>query len=196
VAHIQTQGTLMLVRCLATLVAVLLCSSGLLAFEYATKCKKNEVLFLHRCFCEPGWENASTDPKELDCSVPILQIGKCDCEPDDKERSFLRNISWQHPLGYECQALCRYNSQLGVPRSLPVEWYDNQKWKQLPFYQKDLPKTRPSHLKTRLLEFSDAYKQWHFLNGTNLGKVIEFGCGGYTQTRNILEVRPSPRGIL
>jgi hypothetical protein len=186
----------MLVRSLATLVAVLLCSSSLLAFEYATKCKKNEVLFLHRCFCEPGWENASTDPKELDCSVPILQIGKCDCEPDDKERSFLRNISWQHPLGYECQALCRYNSQLGVPRSLPVEWYDNQKWKQLPFYQKDLPKTRPSHLKTRLLEFSDAYIQWHFLNGTNLGKVVEFGCGGYTQTRNILEVRPSPRGIL
>jgi hypothetical protein len=63
----------MLVRCLATLVAVLLCSSSSLAFEYATKCKKNEVLFLHRCFCEPGWENASTDPKELDCSFPYFR---------------------------------------------------------------------------------------------------------------------------
>jgi hypothetical protein len=158
------------------------------SFEYATKCKENEVLFLHRCFCEPGWESASSDPKVLDCSIPILQIGKCDCEPNDIDRKFLHNISWQHPLGYECQALCRYNSQLGVPRSLPVEWYDNQKWKQLPFYQKDLPKTRPSHLRTRLKEFSDAFRQWHYLNHTNLGKVIEFGAGGYTQIRNILEV--------
>jgi hypothetical protein len=38
------------------------------------------------------------------------------------------------------------------------------------------------------MEFSEAFKQWHYLNHTNLGKVIEFGSGGYTQTRNILEV--------
>jgi hypothetical protein len=128
-------------RHLASLLVLAVFCTQLFAFEYATKCKKNEVLFLHRCFCEPGWESASSDPKVLDCSVPLMQIGKCDCEPNDAERSFLRNISWQHPLGYECQALCRYNSQVGVPRSLPVEWYDNQKWKQLPFYLKDLPKT-------------------------------------------------------
>lgn len=156
------------------------------AFEYATSCKKNEVLFMHRCFCEPGWENS--DPNGLNCSVPLLQVGNCECEPNDVERKFLKDLSWQHPLGYRCQALCRWNSQLGMPRSLPTEWYDNQKWKQLPFYQKDLPKTRPSHMKERLKEFSDAFSSWGYLNGTNLGRVIEFGAGGYTQTRNILEV--------
>lgn len=157
------------------------------AFEYATSCQKNEVLFMHRCFCEPGWENSS--PEKLDCSVPLLKVGNCDCEPNDLERTFLKNISWQHPLGYRCQALCRWNSQLGMPRSLPTEWYDNQKWKQLPFYQKDLPKTRPSHMRERLKEFSDAFGSWAYLNNTNLGRVIEYGAGGYTQTRNILEVK-------
>ena len=170
---------------------VLICLSivgGIFAYQRATQCKKNEVLFLHRCFCEPGWECASKDPNVLDCSIPLYKVGDCECEPNDISRSFLKNISWQHPEGYRCQALCRWNSQLGVPRSLPVEWHDNQKWKQLPFYQKDLPKTRNSHLKTRLQEFSDAFEKWHYLNGTHLGKVIEFGAGGYTQTRNILEV--------
>mmetsp|Transcript_37748 Transcript_37748/g.65240 ORF Transcript_37748/g.65240 Transcript_37748/m.65240 type:complete len:346 (-) Transcript_37748:82-1119(-) len=154
-------------------------------FEYAKSCGKNEVLFLHECFCEPGWESSSKEV--LDCSVPNLVVGNCECEPNDLSRSFLKNLSWAHPLGYRCQALCRWNSQVGVPRSLPTEWYDNQKWKQLPFYTKDLPRARHTHLKERLKEFAVAFDHWDYLNNTDLGHVIEFGAGGYTQTRNILE---------
>ncbi len=63
-----------------------------------------------------------------------------------------------------------FRSQVGVPRSLPTEWYDNQKWKQLPFYMKDLPRARHTHLKERLKEFAVAFDHWDYLNNTDLGK--------------------------
>ena len=62
-------------------------------------------------------------------------------------------------------------------------------WKQLGFYKKELPQKSFNHLKTRLHEFAAAYKFWSFLNHTNLGSVIEFGAGGYTQTRNLMQVK-------
>ena len=107
-------------------------------------CKQNEILFMNKCWCEPGWESSSKEI--LQCDQPVLKHDDCLCEPDDKSRLFLKNNSWEHSKGYRCISLCRWNSQLGVPRSLPSEWKDNQLWKQLPFYVKDLPKKNHNHL--------------------------------------------------
>lgn len=168
-------------------------------------CKKNEVSFLNKCYCEPGWESKTVDT--LDCSVPIIENGDCECERDDIERKFLKNDSWFHPhvsIFYlcmpfslfsvqndiRCTFLCKWNSQVGVPRSHPGEWKDNQVWRQLGFYRKDLPKSHMglTHLTARLDEFARGYSQWTYLNNTDFGSVIEFGAGGYTQLRNIMEV--------
>eukprot|EP01031_Cornospumella_fuschlensis_P028119 gene28119-33953_t len=151
-----------------------------------TVCKLNEVLFMGKCWCEPGWEAAS-DTGSLSCSTPILKNGDCECEPNDVSRSFLKNHSWHHPTGYRCESLCRWNSQVGVPRSLPSEWSDNQDWKQLPFYMKDLPRKRHTHMRGRLDEFGTAFNQFAAINHTDLGRVLELGCGGFTQLRNIME---------
>lgn len=53
-----------------------------------------------------------------------------------------------------------------------------------------MPKTvkNPNtHLKARLDEFDEGYKKFTYLNGMKFGDVIELGCGGYTQTRNVME---------
>lgn len=152
---------------------------------------------MNQCWCEPGWEsklqNGSiiTFPGLMDCSSPILDIGvgktSCDCEPSDTQRSFLKNSSWFHSFGYRCHALCLSNSQIGMPISHAIEWRDNQIVKQLGFYAKDLPKRRHTHMRERLDEFSKAFDHWQYLNDTNFGSVIEFGVGGYTQLRNIME---------
>ncbi len=72
------------------------------------------------------------------------------------------------------------------------EWKDNQVWRQLGFYRKDLPiQGRQSHLIARLDEFARGYGHWTYLNNTALGSVIEFGAGGYTQLRNVMEVNKS-----
>ena len=154
-------------------------------------CNKNELKFMGKCFCEPGWEATNITLNGIaqsSCNSPILNIGGCDCEPQDTTRSFLYNSSWFHHTGYRCTALCRWNTQVGMPISHIGEWKDNQEWKQLGFYTKDLPKTRHTHLRERLDEFSEAFHRWHYLNHSNLGDLIEFGAGGYTQTRNIFEV--------
>jgi SAM-dependent methyltransferase len=103
---------------------------------------------------------------------------------------FLSNDSWFHPSNdYRCTALCKGNSQVGVYAAINSEWMDNQLWRQKPFYTKELPKARDTRtlLNMRLLEFSQAYDHWHYLNNSDFGHVIEFGCGGYTQLRNIME---------
>jgi hypothetical protein len=173
----------------------------------------NQFNFMHRCWCEVGyehWNATNGDPLEsdfpnedgsgeplLNCTQPIWTIGGCDCEIHDTERSFLKNASWKHPGGpgvdwpYRCEALCRSNSQVGVPFADRNEWSDNQIWKQLGFYKKELHQTRHNHLRARLDEFAVGFGQWTYLENVSLGHVIEFGAGGYTQIRNIMERVPS-----
>jgi hypothetical protein len=147
----------------------------------------NEVLFMGKCWCEPGWAPP-------DCKKPILTNGDCDCYPDKpNDRSFLKNVTWTHPKGYRCEALCKWNKDVGVARAPYTEWKDNQVWRQLSFYQKDLPKTvkhNGTHLKARLDEFNEGFKGFTYLKGADFGDVIELGCGGYTQLRNVLERQP------
>ena len=161
-----------------------------------TQCGNNAELFLGRCFCSAGYDPwPSADPKaSMICNVTVSKIGPCDCPVDD--RSFLTNDSWywhdnKGELGIRCTSLCKSNSQIGAPRSVPAEWKDNNGWKQAGFYKKELTiaseRRRHNHLLGRLDEFAEGFAMWHYLNNTNLGHVIEFGAGGYTQTRNILE---------
>ena len=68
---------------------------------------------------------------------------------------------------------------------------ENQKWRQLPFYQKDIvveKKGGMTHLRERLNEFADGFDNFKYLNNMHLGNVLELGCGAYTQLRNIMEV--------
>jgi len=153
-------------------------------------------LFMNKCFCSAGYDPwPSADPKaSVICNVTVSKIGPCDCPVDD--RSFLTNDSWywhfnRGELGIRCTSLCKSNSQIGAPRSVPAEWKDNNGWKQAGFYKKELTiaseRRRHNHLLGRLDEFAEGFGMWHYLNKTNLGDVIEFGAGGYTQLRNILE---------
>lgn len=168
----------------------LLCSSDV--------CGPNQFSFVGKCFCSIGFDPAtpaSTGAQEaLQCTVPVLSIGGCNCPQD---RSFLSNSSWyinggdQSESGIRCTNLCKSNNQIGAPFSLPVEWRDNNNWKQIGFYRKELQiaseRRRHNHLIERLDEFSEGFNSWGFLNNSNLGRVIEFGAGGYTQLRNIIE---------
>ena len=146
----------------------------------------------------PGYdpEPNSTDT-DLRCTVVVLEIGPCKCNTQSpNDRSFLNNDTWyyetnQDEYGIRCTNLCKSNNQVGAPIAIPQEWHDNNVWKQLSFYKKELTvaseKRRHNHLIERLDEFSEGFSSWHYLNNTHLGDVIEFGAGGYTQTRNILE---------
>ncbi len=42
-------------------------------------------------------------------------------------------------------------------------------------------------MRGRLDEFAVAFSQWAALNHSSFGSVLELGCGGYTQLRNIME---------
>lgn len=107
-----------------------------------------------------------------------------------------------------CYHLCRYNSETGVTIAHTSEWKDNLYWKQIGFYTKELRicshNLRHTHMRERLDEFASSYHYYSFLDDTetwkvpsrggtervlprSLGHVIEFGAGGYTQTRNLLE---------
>ena len=87
-------------------------------------CKnKSELLFMKKCWCQPGWESnvvGTAAAGGINCVLPILKHDNCVCEPFDLKRSFLTNYSWHHSEGYRCEALCRYNSQVGVPRLVHV----------------------------------------------------------------------------
>ena len=96
------------------------------------KCDENpnQLLFMKRCWCEPGWETTnklSIGYLVLNCTVPVLKIDDCECEVTKvNDRSFLKNNSWQHPKSLRCSNICRSNSQVGVPRADVSEWKDNQ----------------------------------------------------------------------
>jgi hypothetical protein len=155
-------------------------------------CDSSEFLFLGKCFCKPGFERETKESKT--CGKPLLKNGDCDCESDnltDRDKILL-NPKWIHNKGYRCTALCRYNSEVGVITSIKQEWNENQKWRQLSFYKKELTQTskernKRTHMRIRLDEFGSGFHEFQSLNNINLGNVIEFGCGGYTQIRNILE---------
>lgn len=158
-------------------------------------CNQYQILFMNRCFCMPGYESkvqSSNDVNFIHCSEPILKIDDCICKADD--RSFIFNYSIsalqfrKEGDNYRCESLCRSNSEVGVPFSSPLEWRDNQNWLQLGFYTKELPQgTHNNHLHGRLHELAEGFSNFHFLEGFDMGNVIEFGSGGYTQTRNIIE---------
>lgn len=154
--------------------------------------KVNELSFFGKCFCMPGWERSKTDEK---CTRPV-DFSDCWCLPGGL---FNHSAPWPSENAKKaggdgrirCMGLCNSNSEVGAPFAIVEEWKDNQVWRQESFYRKELHQTknphRRNHLRTRLIEFSDAYANWHYLEGINLGNVIEFGAGGYTQTRNMLE---------
>ncbi len=153
----------------AVLAILLICLGRGLSSEYRNTCGQNQVLFLGKCWCEPGWEPP-------DCVKPVLTNGDCDClSSSPNDRSFLTNTSWTHPKGYRCEALCKWNKDVGVPRSTYVEWKDNQVWRQLSFYQKDLPRPGTTHLRVRLDEFNEGFKTFSYLKGADFGDVIELG---------------------
>ena len=163
----------------------------------------NEVSFMKKCFCKPGWVSSVERPG-LQCDVPLHHIGDCTCGKkvgDDRiiskdiasHNSFLETIEvFDSDRDIRCYNLCRSTPEVGVPLSHPLEWKDNLFWKQIGFYTKELRicslNLRHSHMRERLDEFTQSYNHFAFLNEyKTLGKVIEYGAGGYTQTRNLLE---------
>ena len=184
--------------------ALALLSAFLIQGTLGTPCGLNQFEFLSRCFCKIGFDPRGDEsdkgaggdaaPKPtLMCDVPVGSIGGCPC-PEDQLH--LNNATWYwngdtSERGIRCTNLCRSNNQIGVPYSIPVEWSDNNNWKQIGFYKKELTiaseRRRHNHLIERLDEFAEGFASWGWLNGSHLGTVMEFGAGGYTQTRNILE---------
>jgi len=176
----------------------------------ANGCKlhENEVSFMKRCYCKPGWISSVTRP-QLRCDKPLHEIGRCQCGVWNKEKTeiYMSSDPKEHNKYVDtieqfggndasshlrCYNLCRSTPEVGVPISHPGEWNDNLYWKQIGFYTKELRicslNLRHSHMRQRLDEFTISYSHFAFLNGyKSLGNVIEYGAGGYTQTRNILE---------
>jgi hypothetical protein len=160
-------------------------------------CHSSEIEFFGKCFCKPGFYRAGDNKDSNTCSEPLLTIGDCDCHSEIKDtierNKFLLDQKWWHKQGgYRCTALCRYSNELGVITSIETEWHENQVWRQLPHYKQELTQTSTdseskTHMRIRLNEFGEGFNQFYVLNNTNLGNVIEYGAGGYTQIRNILE---------
>ena len=163
----------------------------------------NEVSFMNKCFCKPGWVSSVERPG-LKCDVPLHHIGDCVCGKKVNDSNVITSDPAEHNAyldtvevfdsdrGIRCYNLCRSTPEVGVPISHPSEWKDNLFWKQIGFYTKELRicslGLRHSHMRERLDEFTQSYGHFEFLNQyTSLGKVIEYGAGGYTQTRNLLE---------
>ena len=86
-------------------IILLFYSFGFMLKSFASSsmiCNKNELKFMAKCFCEPGWEatNITINGKvHKSCNSPILRVGGCECEPQDGMRSFLYNNSWFHQSG-------------------------------------------------------------------------------------------------
>tara|TARA_B110000090_G_C13368567_1_gene441056 strand:- start:740 stop:1927 length:1188 start_codon:yes stop_codon:yes gene_type:complete len=172
------------------------------------KIELNEISFMGKCFCKPGWES-SADRPSLKCDKPLLEHGNCQCglmkrlksgdteivkykNPADHNKYLDTVEALNEPEHLRCYHLCRYNSEIGMPISHPAEWKDNLYWKQIGFYTKELRlcslNIRHTHMRGRLDEFADSFSNFEFLKKEKtLGNVIEFGAGGYTQLRNMLE---------
>ena len=109
-------------------------------------CGVNSFTFFGKCFCEPGWEGqkslvevphawpphltqhreAQSIPKRglyINCTVPLMEIGDCPCEPESLDRAFLHDPNWIHPKGFRCQNLCRLNSEVGVIYGDLARWH-------------------------------------------------------------------------
>lgn len=189
--------------------------------EVHCKSDQNEILFMNKCWCRPGWESSLSRPA-LQCDKPVLSHDRCKCgtkEVQQKGESYFD--AHQHNAYLDslqingddvtCYHLCRYNSETGVTIAHTSEWKDNLYWKQIGFYTKELRicshNLRHTHMRERLDEFAQSYHNYAFLEDKlawkktsstdtskeesilprSLGHVIEFGAGGYTQTRNLLE---------
>jgi len=172
------------------------------------KIHENEVSFMKRCYCKPGWLSSVPRP-QLRCDKPLHEIGRCQCGVwnDKKTEIYQSNDPKEHNKYVDtieqfdggdatnhlrCYNLCRSIPEVGVPISHPGEWKDNLYWKQIGFYTKELRicslNLRHTHMRQRLDEFTISYSHFAFLNQfQSLGSVIEYGAGGYTQTRNLLE---------
>ena len=169
------------------------------------KTEENEVSFMKRCYCKPGWESSVPRPG-IKCDKPIHQVGDCSCGAIVGDRVVLSDDPVAHneflnsveifnvdsEKRIRCYNLCRSTPEVGIPISHPGEWKDNLFWKQLGFYTKELRicslNLRHTHMRQRLNEFSISYNNYAFLdNIESLGRLIEYGAGGYTQTRNLLE---------
>ena len=145
---------------------------------------------------DAGGAGGEGDTFSATCSEPLLHHGDCECHPEltepEQREAFLLDQKWEHKKGYRCTALCRYSAEAGVITSIDQEWHENQVWRQMPFYTQELTATSRgrqsrTHMRIRLDEFYEGFRGFQGINGTDLGRVVEFGAGGYTQTRNILE---------
>lgn len=188
---------------LVTLLGFLSLYSGSWSLADASKsgqippCHSSELEFLGKCFCKPGYYRPDDQKDSETCSEALYHHGDCDCHPEitdvEQRDKFLLDEKWWHSAGgYRCTALCRYSKELGVVTSIDQEWRENQVWRQLPHYTQELTATSTSaekrtHMRIRLEEFGSGFQQYAALNDTNLGNVVEYGAGGYTQIRSILE---------
>lgn len=131
----------------------------------------------------------------ITCTKPILQVADCLCEPNLIDRSFLRDPNWHHPQGFRCQNLCRMNDEVGVIYGDLEKWEQDEAESgiQIQYYKQYLPRLlepggrENNHVVLRLDELSGGFEDFKALDGINLGHTIEFGCGPYTQVRNIME---------
>jgi hypothetical protein len=85
--------------------AILLASYGTISRGAAT-CETNEILFMNKCFCAPGWKPKVADGSKVQCLDPVLEIGGCSCKPEElKDRSFVRDfkVSITPNANYRCK---------------------------------------------------------------------------------------------
>jgi hypothetical protein len=139
------------------------------------KLHENELSFMKRCYCKPGWVSSVPRP-HLRCDKPLHEIGRCQCgtwtndkhveiymSKDPKEHNTYLDTIEQFggddvQSHLRCYNLCRSTPEVGVPISHPGEWKDNLYWKQIGFYTKELKicslNLRHSHMRQRLDEFT------------------------------------------
>ncbi len=139
----------------------------------ANKCKikENEVSFMKKCYCKPGWESSVERPL-LKCDKPIHHVDHCECgkHVDGKvvfskdqagHNAYIADIGGgMDEYGIRCFNLCRHTPEVGVAISHPNEWKDNLYWKQIGFYTKELRlcslNVRHTHMRERLNEFAES----------------------------------------
>jgi len=139
------------------------------------KLHENELSFMKRCYCKPGWVSSVPRP-HLRCDKPLHEIGRCQCgtwTSDKHVEIYMSNDPKEHNAYLDtieqfggddvqshlrCYNLCRSTPEVGVPISHPGEWKDNLYWKQIGFYTKELKicslNLRHSHMRQRLDEFT------------------------------------------
>ena len=150
-------------------------------------CNKNQIKFLGKCFCKSGYDGAN-------CNVEIMKVDQCKCPGGSKLQS---DPSWKHSEGPICTKLCHFTPQSGIFESIPDLWQGNQIDVQVQYYKNQFKEfidskqyklnNSTNHMAQRFYEIAEGYDFFEFLNNTNLGSVIEYGCGPVTQLHNILQ---------